>query len=87
MPDGEVLWAAGGVLVLLVILQLCAGSKKPVRGAIGAALLGWLSLVAVNVTGIFTGVTLPVSPLSIGFSGAAGIPGVTLLVVLDMLLV
>ena len=87
MPDGEVLWAAGGVLVLLVISQLCAGSKKPVRGAIGAALLGWLALVAVNVTGIFTGVTLPVSPLSIGVSGAAGIPGVTLLVVLDMLLV
>ena len=86
MPDLKVLWVAGGVLVLLVVLQLCVGTKKPVRSAVGGVLLGWLALLAVNVTGTFTGVTLPVSVLSVGVSGAAGIPGVTMLVLLDMIL-
>ncbi len=86
MPDLKVLWVAAGVLVLLVVLQLCVGNKKPVRSAVGGVLLGWLALLAVNVTGTFTGVTLPVSVLSVGVSGAAGIPGVTMLVLLDMIL-
>ncbi len=84
--DIEVLCVGAGVLVLLVILQLCVGNKKPVRSALSGILLGWLALLAVNITGVFTGVTLPISALSIGVSGAAGIPGVTLLVLLDMIL-
>lgn len=84
--DMEVLWVGIGVVVLLVILQVCAGNKKPVRSAVSGVLLGWLALLAVNITGMFTGVTLPISALSIGVSGAAGIPGVTMLVLLDMIL-
>lgn len=84
--DMEVLWVGIGVVVLLVILQICAGNKKPVRSAVSGVLLGWLALLAVNITGMVTGVTLPISALSIGVSGAAGIPGVTMLVLLDMIL-
>mgnify|MGYP002801983307 CR=1 FL=1 len=84
--DMEVLWVGIGVVVLLVILQVCAGNKKPVRSAVSGVLLGWLALLAVNITGMVTGVTLPISALSIGVSGAAGIPGVTMLVLLDMIL-
>ena len=84
--DLEVIGAGVGVLILLVVLQLCAGNKKPVRSALSSILLGWVSLLAVNISGIFTGVTLPISALSIGVSGAAGIPGVTMLVLLDMIL-
>lgn len=84
--DMEVIWVGIGVLVLLVVLQLCAGNKKPVRSALSGILLGWVALLAVNITGAFTGVILPISPLSIGVSGAAGIPGVTMLVLLDMIL-
>lgn len=84
--DMEVLWMGIGVVVLLVILQVCAGNKKPVRSAVSGVLLGWLALLAVNITGMVTGVTLPISALSIGVSGAAGIPGVTMLVLLDMIL-
>lgn len=86
MPDTMVLLTAGGVLVLMILVQLCAGNKKPIRGALGGMLLGWLCLLAVNVSGVFTGVTVPISALSLGVSGAAGIPGVTLLVLLDLLL-
>ncbi len=84
--DLEVIGVGVGVLILLVVLQLCAGNKKPVRSALSSILLGWVSLLAVNISGIFTGVTLPISALSIGVSGAAGIPGVTMLVLLDMIL-
>lgn len=84
--DMEVLWVGIGVVVLLVILQVCTGNKKPVRSAVSGVLLGWLALLAVNITGMVTGVTLPISALSIGVSGAAGIPGVTMLVLLDMIL-
>ena len=86
MPDTMVLLTAGGVLLLMILVQLCAGNKKPVRVALGGMLLGWLCLLAVNVSGVFTGVTVPISALSLGVSGAAGIPGVTLLVLLDLLL-
>ena len=84
--DLEVIGVGVGVLILLVVLQLCAGNKKPVRSALSSILLGWVSLLAVNISGIFTGVTLPISALSIGVSGAAGIPGVTMLVLLNMIL-
>ena len=50
MPDTMVLLTAGGVLVLMILVQLCAGNKKPVRGALGGMLLGWLCLLAVNVS-------------------------------------
>ena len=49
-------------------------------------LLGWAALAAVNLCSSFTGVVVPVTPLSIGVSGAAGIPGVTLLLLFDLFL-
>lgn len=55
MPDKEVLWVAVGVVVLLVVLQLIAKSKKPIRSAVSGALLGWLALLGVNAAGAFTG--------------------------------
>ena len=61
-------------------------SKRPVRSAIGGVLTGFLALAVVDLTGIFTGVTIPVSPLTLGVSGVAGIPGVTLLLLLNLIL-
>ncbi len=87
MPDMVVWWVAGGVLLLLVIVQVCARSRHPIRNAVGGMMLGWLSLLAVNVSGVFTGVTLPLSPLSLGVAGAAGIPGVTVLLLLNMVMI
>ena len=43
------------------------------------------ALLAVNTVGAFTGVTLGYSWLSIGMAGVLGIPGVTALVLLDMI--
>lgn len=46
--------------------------------------LGVVSLLAVNLAGFFTGVTLPVSTLSLSVAAAGGIPGVTLMLLLNM---
>lgn len=53
---------------------------------IASALLGWLALAAVNFTAFMTGVSLPVSALSLLAAGCLSVPGVTLMVVLGMLL-
>ena len=50
------------------------------------AAVGLCVLLAVNLTGVFTGVSLPLSPLSLGVAGTAGLPGVTLLLLLNLLL-
>ena len=61
-------------------------SQKPIQRAAGGVLVGLCALLAVNVTGAFTGVSLPLSPLSLGVAGTAGLPGVTLLLLLNLLL-
>lgn len=75
-----------GVFALLVLIQIIVKAEHPVRRAIGGILTGLCALVVVNLTGCFTGVTLPVSPLTLGVSGAAGISGVTMLLLLDLIL-
>ena len=51
-----------------------------------SALFGIASLVLVNMTGIYTGVELVISKLSLIISGALGIPGVILMVVCNQIL-
>lgn len=74
-----------GVFLLLVLIQVIMRSERPVRRAIGGILTGLCTLAVVNLTGMFTGVSLPLSPLTIGVSGVAGIPGVTLLLLLNLI--
>lgn len=86
MPNIITIVTAAGVFVLLVIIQIIVKAKKPVQRAFGGVCIGLCSLVAVNITGFFTGVSLPLSTLTIGVSAAAGIPGVTMLLLLNLLI-
>ena len=83
-PWFDVLCIAG-IFLLLVVIQIIMKSKRPSRHAVVGILTGLLSLALVNLTGMFTGVSLPVSPLTIGVSGVAGIPGVTMLLLLNLI--
>lgn len=79
------LWAIlGGAFLLFVIIQAFSGSKKPFKMAVSSMALGIVALAAVNLCGWFTGVTLPVSTLSVSVAAVGGIPGVTLMLVLNM---
>ena len=75
----------GGFLVFLII-QALSGEKKPFRKAFLTMCSGLIALAVVNITGAYTGVTLPVSILTLCGSAVGGIPGVTLLLVMNMIL-
>ena len=75
-----------GVFALLVLLQVIVRAERPVRRAVGGIIMGLCALALVNLTGFFTGVSLPISPLTIGVSGVAGISGVTMLLLLNLVL-
>ncbi len=85
VPQWVIWLIAGIVFLLLVIVQVVVQAKKPVRKAIGGILTGIIALVAVNISGFFTGVTLPVSLMTVGVSAVAGVPGVTLLLLLSLI--
>lgn len=53
------------------------------RGWWRSALMGLGGLLAVNISGAFTGVTLGFSWLCIGVSALLGVPGVALIVLLQ----
>jgi hypothetical protein len=86
LPNLLAILTAGGVFGLLVIIQMIVRSPRPVQRAAGGVITGLFALAAVNLTGFFTGVSLPLSPLTIGVSGVAGIPGVTMLLLLNLIM-
>lgn len=51
-----------------------------------SAVLGFLAMTLLNLTAPYTGIALPVSRLSVAASGLLGIPGVTLMVLLNAIL-
>ncbi len=71
-------------LILFAVIHKIDKNKKPVRRAFVSMLTGALSLLIVNVTGIFTGIVLPISILSVFTSIVLGIPGVTMLLSLNL---
>lgn len=86
MPSLILVLSACGVFALLVVVQVIVKAPKPVQRAAGGVIMGLCALAVVNLAGFFTGVSLPLSPLTIGVSGAAGIPGVTMLLLLNLIL-
>lgn len=86
MPYWSILAIIAAVFFVLVAVQVLVKSKRPVRKAISGVFTGIAALLSVNLAGIFTGVTLPVSLLSLGVAAVVGIPGVTLLLLLQALM-
>ena len=86
MPGFWIWILATVIFLLLILVQVIVRSKRPVLKTIQSMALGVAALIVVNIAGIFTGVVLPVSFLSLGVSAVAGIPGVTMMLVLNMML-
>ncbi len=70
--------------VVFIVFHKLGKSKRPVRRAFLSMLSGAAALAAVNITGFFTGVYLPISLLSLTVSLVGGIPGVTALLALNL---
>ncbi|ARE60600.1 pro-sigmaK processing inhibitor BofA family protein [Acutalibacter muris] len=56
------------------------------KSFIFSGVLGFAALAAVNLTAQYTGVALAVTRLSVAVSGLLGVPGVTLMVILNTIL-
>ena len=84
MKDKYCLIALGIAFVIFSIIHKVCKNKKPVSRAFLSMFTGFLALIAVNVSGIYSGVTLPYSMLTITVSTIGGIPGVTSLLALNL---
>ena len=70
--------------ITFAILNFLGKNKHPFKRSLLSMTLGAATLFAVNLTGAFTGVTLPISLLSLFVSIIGGIPGVTLMLGLNL---
>ncbi len=81
-------WAIGLVLLftLLVfaVIHFAAKNKRPFKRAFISMCTGLAALILINLGFGFTGVKIPVSLLSVLVSVIGGVPGVTLLMFLDL---
>lgn len=84
MPWWGIVLILLSVFVCFTIVHIAEKSRHPGRRSVFSMLLGLASLVAVNLTGAFTGISLPVSLLTILTSIIGGIPGVTALLFLNL---
>ena len=81
----------GLVIFLFILLYLiyslihfAAKNKRPFKRAFISMCTGLAALILINLGSGFTGVKIPVSLLSVLVSVIGGVPGVTLLMFLDL---
>ena len=73
-------------LIIFAALHFAEKNKRPFKRALLSMASGVFSLIAVNLFSGLTGVSIPVSLLSVLTSALGGVPGVTLLLFLDLIL-
>lgn len=84
MPWWETAIFFVSILLFFTLIHLIGKNKRPFKRALLSFFVGAGTLLAVNLTSVFTGVYLPVSLLTVIVSVAGGIPGVTLLLALNL---
>ena len=77
-------WSLAAI-ALVVVLALLIRLRRFWGGLLFSALSGMGALWAVNASGAFTGVFLPLNLFSLAVSLAGGIPGVILLLIFRLL--
>jgi pro-sigmaK processing inhibitor BofA len=73
------------IFIVLAIIHKLGKNKKPLLRAFISMLIGLSALILVNLTGYATGITIPISLTTVCVSSGLGIPGVTLLLFLNIL--
>ena len=74
-----------GIAAMLILLRILTVQKKPLRGVFYGGMKGVAALAAVNAVGLFTGITIPVSLLSLGITFLCGLPGVIAILALNLI--
>lgn len=86
MPIRYYLFIIISFFVLYAVVFKIAKKKKPLKRAFLTMIAGILVLVVIDIISVFTGVYLPVSPLSLTVSACAGVPGVATMLLLSWVL-
>ena len=81
----KIILIAGAVICALAIFIAAIKTKKVIRTLLLSAVMGIVALVAVTLSGNFTGVSLAINPWTVLCSATAGIPGVVLMLVIKMI--
>lgn len=74
------------VIIVFSIIHKIGKNKKPVRRSFISLLTGFGCLLLVNIASLFTGVYIPYSLLSILVSTIGGVPGVTALLTVNLII-
>ena len=77
--------SALSAFVILLIIRIILKCKKPFSKTLYGIILGILVLAFVHIIGKFIGVEVPVSVMSIGVSAVAGIPGVIMILLVNII--
>ncbi len=86
MSDSVFYSVCAAALIITVIISKISGARHCIRSALLSMMCGILALTAVNICSFFTGVSLPVSRLSLLISAFLGLPGVVSMLVLQLIL-
>ena len=73
-----------GTLLCFAIIHFISKNKRPFTRAFISMAVGLGTLFAVNLSTGLTGVSIPVSLLSILIAAIGGVPGVTLILALNL---
>lgn len=86
MPWWGIAALLGGTIILFTFLHFISKNKHPFKRALLSMCAGLLTLLFVNLLSAFTKVYIPVSLLSLLTAAVGGVPGVTLLLFLNLIL-
>lgn len=80
-------FVVAAVLSVLILMVYAVKTKAFVKTALTSGAVGICSFAALNISGIFTGFTLSVTPYTISVSLVGGLPGVLCLTLAKMIIV
>ena len=86
MAATKIVWIILHILLGIILLIGCKKLKTPIKNLLFCGILGVLGLLAVSFTAGYTGVAISLSPYTIATSAILGLPGVILLLALNLLL-
>ena len=75
-----------GIICALISLYAMKKSRHFIKYLFLTVLQGWSALLAVNASGLLTGVTLPLNALTLGVSAIFGTPGVIMNLLIKIIL-
>ena len=84
MPWWGLLLIIISTFIVFSIIHFCNKNKRPFKRALISMCIGAATLTGVNLLSGITGVYIPVSLLSVLVSVIGGVPGVTLLLTLNL---